>query len=139
MLGVLVVEDNEADVELLRLSLSPAVVASMQVKRDVASAWAWLREQWDEHRTFPRLILLDLNLPGRSGHELLDALKADVHLRGVPVVVLSSSANRDHVRQALAEGANSYVCKPVEFDKFRHAIAAIEAFWLGVACIVEAG
>ncbi len=139
MSRVLVVEDNEADVELLRLSFSPAVAKSMHVRRDVASAWQWLREQWDQHGVRPRLVLLDLNLPGRSGYELLDALKGDAKLREVPVVVLSSSANRDHVRQALAEGANSYVCKPVEFDKFRESIAALEAFWLGAAYCLETG
>jgi len=139
MLGVLVIEDNEADIELLRLSFSRGVAETMQVKRDVASAQSWLHEQWTEHRQLPRLILLDLNLPGRSGHELLDALKADADFRAVPVVVLSSSAHRDHIKQALAEGANSYVCKPVELDQFRQSVAAIEAFWLGAACIVEVG
>lgn len=139
MLGVLVVEDNEADIELLRLSFSRAVSDAMHVVRDVTSALAWLREQWTTQRRRPRLILLDLNLPGRSGHELLDVLKGDPDFCEIPVVVLSSSANRDHVRRALAEGANSYVCKPVELDQFRQSIAAIEAFWLRAACLVEAG
>jgi two-component system, response regulator len=77
-------------------------------------------------------VLLDLKMPRIDGHEVLRRLKADPRTQTIPVVILSSSAERSDVLRAYQGGANSYVVKPVGYEKFREAIADLGAYWLGL-------
>jgi two-component system response regulator len=79
------------------------------------------------------LILLDLNLPGIDGREVLAALKADPSLSQVPVCILTTSRAEEDIERAYAHHTNAYVVKPVDLNDFRAAVQQIERFWLGTA------
>ncbi|BAE50235.1 CheY-like receiver [Paramagnetospirillum magneticum AMB-1] len=81
----------------------------------------------------PDLILLDLNLPGRNGHEILEDIRADAALSSIPVVILSTSGADRDIKKAYALGASSYVSKPMDVEAFTAAIHSIEDFWFGTA------
>jgi two-component system response regulator len=80
----------------------------------------------------PGLILLDLNMPRMSGHEVLRELKADPALREIPVVVLSTSSDEEDVRRAYEIGGSSYIRKPVAFDELVEAMHVVTRYWLGL-------
>ncbi len=132
---ILLVEDNPADVRLTRGALHTGPVsARLHVARDGVEALAFLHHEGD-HRNAPRpdLILLDLNLPNKSGAEVLKEIKADEELRRIPVVVLTTSGAEEDVRASYDRSANCYITKPVTLDEYAAVIRAIEAFWLLVA------
>lgn len=85
----------------------------------------------------PDLILLDLNMPGMSGHEVLTHLKSHQELSTVPVIVLSTSSSLEDVQKAYRERANAYVNKPSELQDFQMAIEKIYAFWCDAAILPE--
>jgi two-component system, chemotaxis family, response regulator Rcp1 len=80
----------------------------------------------------PDLILLDLNLPGKSGHEVLAEIKADQSLRSVPVIILTTSRLETDVLKAYNLQANAYIVKPVDLQQFIEAMRAFDEFWLAV-------
>ena len=82
--------------------------------------------------THPKVIFLDLKLPKVSGLEVLRQLKGDEKTRSIPVVIVTSSREDPDIKQAYALGANSYVVKPVDFDKFQEAITQLGLYWLVV-------
>ncbi len=128
---VLLVEDSEADVQLLRRMLGKAAVANdVAVAGDGVEALAYLREPG---RRAPDVILLDLNLPRMDGFETLAALKADDRLRGIPVIVLTSTRDRESVNRSYALHASAFVTKPAGLDGYRAVVAAFEDFWLRTA------
>ena len=128
---ILMVEDNATDVLLAREALDSGVFNRLHVVDNGDEAMHYLRRH-GQYRDAPRpdLVLLDLNLPRRSGQEVLAELKADADLKLIPVVV--SHAEEDIVR-AYAAHANCYVLKSLDFAKFHEALRAMEHFWLGVA------
>lgn len=131
---ILIVDDNAADVDLIRrlLSAEPSAPALL-VAEDGAAALRMLRETCAS--ALPDLILLDLNLPGKSGLQVLAELKEDPALRLIPIVVLSSSnADRD-VAGAYRLHANCYFTKPMDIDRFAEALHSIEDFWLSRAIL----
>jgi CheY-like chemotaxis protein len=80
----------------------------------------------------PDLILLDLNLPKKTGVEVLKEIKADQSLKLIPVVILSTSAAQEDIIQSYSLHANCYITKPVDFVQFTKVIRLIEEFWLAV-------
>lgn len=136
---ILLVEDDPGDADLTREALVGGTYDSeLHVVRDARSALAFLRRQGAfGDAPAPDLILLDLNLPGLDGGAVLETMKHDPVLRGIPVVVLSSSSAPGDVRHAYECFANCYVTKPVGLDPFRTTVRAIEHFWLGVAALPE--
>ena len=80
----------------------------------------------------PHLILLDLNLPGLAGHEVLVEIKADSILRQIPVVVLTTSLDRQDIVKSYRAGASSYITKPQDFDDLIYIIALLGKYWLEV-------
>ncbi len=134
---ILLVEDNEGDVRLTREALKDTnVQVQLLVVTDGEEAMTYLRQQdpySDAER--PDLILLDLNLPGKSGHEVLEEVKADSQLRTIPVIILSSSGLIEDRMRAHKHHANSYVKKPADIANFWAAIKNIVDFWLIVAKI----
>jgi two-component system, chemotaxis family, response regulator Rcp1 len=129
---ILLVEDNPADVRLVQEAFRDArVPCELLVARDGVEALELLGQaQGDPEREPADLILLDLNLPRRDGREVLVALKGDPARRHIPVVVLTSSAAENDVRQAYDLQANCYVVKPMDLDRFLALMRAIEEFWL---------
>ena len=132
---ILMIEDNAADVRLTREAFADQQIAgSLHVVRDGVEALEFLRRLPPFGAApAPDLILLDLNLPRKSGRELLVELKSDPSLMLIPVVVLSTSGALRDVQECYRLHANAYVQKPVDFDRFVQAVRSIENFWLSTA------
>ena len=131
---VLVVEDNPDDEALTRRAFRRNVVAAeVVVKADGPSALDWLREVCARPgETLPAFVLLDINLPIMSGHEVLRVIRADDRLRSLPVVMFSSSNEEADLRASYVEGASSYVRKPLDFDAFMSTVGQVGSYWLGI-------
>jgi chemotaxis family two-component system response regulator Rcp1 len=128
---ILLVEDSLADVELTLEALADAKVANeVTVVRDGVSAVEHLRAAAAEER--PDLVILDLNLPRMTGHEVLAAMKGDEGLRRIPVAVLTTSAAEADVARTYDLGANCFLTKPVDVMEFVHVVQSIDDFWLGL-------
>jgi CheY-like chemotaxis protein len=131
---VLLVEDNPADVRLTEEALKEGKVRNrLHSVPDGVEALAFLRREGkyvDAVR--PDLILLDLNLPRKSGREVLGEIKTDPALRHIPVVVLTSSQAEKDIAQAYDLHANCYVTKPVDLDRFIEVVKSIEGFWFSI-------
>jgi CheY-like chemotaxis protein len=126
---ILLVEDNPMDVDLtLRAFKRRRVTNTVHVARDGEEALAWL-PRWEAGEPTPAVILLDLKLPRVDGLEVLRQLKSHPTLRSIPVVVLTTSAEHADVRTAYQLGANSYIVKPVEFEKFMDISEQIDVYW----------
>jgi chemotaxis family two-component system response regulator Rcp1 len=128
---ILLVEDNYGDVLLTREACEhPAVNIQLTVASDGEDALTLLRGERPGLETYrPDFILLDLNLPRMDGRELLSIIKTDPALRRIPVIVLTSSRAEIDILRSYDLKANSYVVKPVEFDRLQEVIASLEGFW----------
>jgi CheY-like chemotaxis protein len=126
---ILLVEDNPMDVDLaLRAFRRRRLMNPVEVARDGDEALAWLA-RWAAGEAPPAVILLDLKLPRVDGLEVLRRFKADPIAKTVPVVVLTTSAENEDVRRAYQLGVNSYIVKPVDFEKFVEVASQIEVYW----------
>jgi two-component system response regulator len=132
---ILLVEDNAADVRLMREALRErGIHGDLRVAGNGDGALALLQSaEQSETETAIDLVLLDLNLPGKSGLELLRELRSDDRLKTLPVVVLTTSTSELDVCEAYRLGANCYIVKPVDFEEFGRIVSAIDSFWFGVA------
>jgi CheY-like chemotaxis protein len=131
-LDVLLVEDDAGDALLVRDALARVhgTASRCHVVTDGDAALRFARRSGEfAAAPTPGLILLDLNLPGTHGLEVLRTLKADDELRPIPVVVLSSSRHPADVQQSYALHANAYIVKPVDLDDFAAVIAMVDAFF----------
>ena len=128
---VLVVEDNPDDVELtLRALKRMHLTNPVRVARDGVEALEILLGDGTSRPPLPRVVLLDLKLPRVGGLEVLARLREEERTRTLPVVVLTSSREEPDVKKAYALGVNSYVVKPVEFEKFVDAVGKVGQYWL---------
>jgi CheY-like chemotaxis protein len=128
---ILLVEDDPGDVELTQYAIKKAkILVNLHVARDGLEAMAFLRREGDfADSPCPDLILLDLNLPGMDGREVLAAVKADPQLKSIPVVVLTTSQSDEDVLKSYCLGANCFITKPVGLEQFAKVVAAIDDFW----------
>lgn len=132
---VLHVEDNVDDEMLVKRAFRTGVPGSRLIAaHDGREALEYLFEGkllngLTEHR-LPDLILLDLKLPILGGLELLEKIRATESTRGIPVVILSSSDESSDIERCYKLGVNSYVPKPVDFDKFVETVQRIGSYWL---------
>lgn len=129
---LLLVEDNSAEILLLREVLAEAGVAiDLRVVNDGAEALGYLQRSGRHAAAIrPDLIILDLNLPGRDGRQVLRDIKDDPELRAIPVIVLSTSQSEDDILQCYQLQANCYITKPVSLEEFIEVIRDVERFWL---------
>ena len=126
---ILLVEDNPMDLDLtLRAFNKKKFSNTIQVARDGEEALAFLA-RWDAGETMPAVILLDINLPKVNGLEVLQRLKTHPVYRRIPVVVLTSSRENSDLKTAYDLGVNSYIEKPVSFNKFIEVAEHIELYW----------
>ncbi|MEY2408815.1 MAG: hypothetical protein QOF48_1485 [Verrucomicrobiota bacterium] len=132
---ILLVEDNLGDARLVREALQESgAQAVLQHVLDGNEALAILRREGSHSvAARPDLILLDLNLPRKSGREVLAEIKSDATLRHIPVVVLTSSQSDDDILSVYNLHANCYVPKPADLEDFLTVIRAIEHFWFTTA------
>jgi CheY-like chemotaxis protein len=133
MIQILLVDDSEADVRFTIEALKEAKLRNeIHVAYDGESAMEYLRRP-DQRR--PDLILLDLNLPGMDGREVLAEVKADPVLSVIPVVILTTSQAEEDVLRSYRLHANCYVTKPVDLNQFIRVVQSIEEFWLTVVSL----
>lgn len=129
---LLLIEDNPADVRLVREALAESGVrVELHWVPSGEEALGFLhKDAAFPCAPTPDLVLLDLNLPGLSGHEVLARIKTDPALLSIPVVALTSSAALQDVRDAYRNHVNSYMVKPVDFDQFLVLVDTIRSYWL---------
>ena len=129
---ILLVEDSPSDAAMTVHALG--TYHRVHVVGDGQAALAFLHRE-GRYTAAPRpdLILLDLNLPRTDGRDVLTRIKTDQHLRGIPVVILTTSSTDTDILRAYHLGANCYVSKPVGLDDFLRAIHGIENLWLNPA------
>lgn len=128
---ILLVEDNAADVELARQGLMECDVScNLSVARTGEQALALLRREGNcANAPRPDLILLDLNLPGISGRDVLAAIKNDDKTCDIPVIILTNSDADKDIRETYRLYVNSYIQKPVDFDQFVEIARGISNYW----------
>ncbi len=133
-INILLVEDNPGDVRLTREALREFKVNNiMEVATDGMAALAYLRREGSNaEKPRPDLILLDLNLPKKSGIEVLKEIKSDPDLMSIPVVILTTSSAEQDVVKSYNLHANCYITKPVELQQFLDVVRAIEEFWITI-------
>ncbi|GIF03935.1 response regulator [Actinoplanes siamensis] len=126
-LHVLVVDDDEADFLMIEEALETAAVPPVVTRvADGTQALDFLRRRGCFRRARrPDLVLLDLNLPRMSGHQVLTAMKRDACLRAIPVVVLTTSSAREDVAASYREQASAFVTKPMDYHSFEAALRTI--------------
>lgn len=129
---LLLVEDNPDDVELTLRAFKRAHLANpVTVARDGVEALAFLFPEEGVARTIlPRVVLLDLKLPRVNGLEVLARIRANERTKRLPVVVLTSSKEEPDIQKAYELGVNSYIVKPVEFEKFAAVVGDVGLYWL---------
>jgi CheY-like chemotaxis protein len=131
---ILLVEDNQADVDLIREKLEESrVTLDLAVAIDGVHAEDYLLKRGPfTTAQRPDLILLDLNLPRRSGAEVLANIKSHPHLRTIPIVVLTSSEQEVDIARSYAAGANCYVTKPVSLAELQQVVDSVKNFWFTI-------
>ena len=128
---ILLVEDDSGDVDLTREALKEGKAkVNLSVVEDGVKALEYLRQESPyADGVRPDLILLDLNLPKKDGHEVLREIKSEENLKSIPVAILTTSDAELDILQAYDLGCNCYITKPAEFDQFVKVIDVLEFFW----------
>jgi len=128
---ILLVEDNPDDEALtLRAFRKNNIKNDVVVARDGAEALEYLFSASKNAADVPQVVLLDLKLPKVDGLEVLRCIRSDERTRLMPVVILTSSKEEQDMVKSYSLGANSYVCKPVNFDQFIDAVRQLGLYWL---------
>lgn len=129
---LLLVEDNEADVVLIRESLriitgDPEIICV----NDGEMAIRYLSgDNQKEPEARPNIILLDINLPRKSGHEVLQFIRNNSELKHMPVIMLSTSGTNKDILDSYCNGANSYIIKPMDLNEFIESMKQFSRYWL---------
>ena len=134
VVDVLLVEDDPGDVYLIREAFAHNKIHNaLHVVSDGVAALDFLRRRGAyPEAPRPDLVLLDLNLPLKDGREILAEIKADENLRTIPIVVLTTSEADEDIARSYDLGANAYVTKPVDFDRFIEVVRKIDDFFVTV-------
>jgi len=133
---ILLVEDNPDDAELTLRALQKSHVANeVVIARDGEEALVKLFGKSDENQTprlpvLPQLVLLDLKLPKLDGLEVLNRIRSNERTKLLPVVILTSSSEEEDILASYLHGANSYVRKPVDYQRFNEAVMQLGIYWL---------
>ena len=132
---ILLVEDNPDDEELTLDALKVNNISNeIEVARDGQEALDYLfhsgKYQNRDSNELPQLVLLDLKLPKVNGIDVLKRIRSDQRTKFLPVVILTSSKEDKDLINGYAEGANSYICKPVDFEQFTEAVRQLSLYWL---------
>ena len=136
---VLLVEDDLNDIFLVKRAFKMAHIQNpLQVVTDGQEAIAYLRGEGKyadrQAHPLPKLVVMDIKMPRKSGFEVLTWIKGDNHvLRRIPVIIVSSSDNPADINQAYEQGANAYMIKPVDFRAVEHLFESITHYW-GLEC-----
>jgi CheY-like chemotaxis protein len=134
---ILLVEDNEGDIFLTREALEESEYKiKVSIARDGQEALDFIFKVngFEEQKT-PDLIILDVNLPKKSGHEVLFEIKRHVAYKQIPVIVLTTSSSKRDIELSYEYYANCYITKPVEVADFLRVISAVQQFWINAATL----
>lgn len=131
---ILLVEDNEGDILLTKDALENGkILNKLTIVKDGKAAIDYLTKKDDYiNSELPDLILLDINLPKKNGHEVLQFIKTNEDLKQIPVIMLTTSSSELDINLSYKEHANCYITKPVEVDSFLDVISKIENFWITI-------
>jgi CheY-like chemotaxis protein len=130
---ILLVDDNPGDVRLIQEVFKEAEIENqLHVTRDGEEAMQMLHQLENNQNKLPDLILLDLNLPKKSGGEVLKEIKENDKLKCIPVVVLTSSNREEDLVESYKNNANCYITKPLNLDQLINVIREIIDFWLNI-------
>lgn len=132
---VLLIEDNEGDILMIQEAFEERnIIEKISVVTDGKTALEFLFQTGEyKNAEKPDIILLDINLPIKNGHEVLMAIKKNALTCKIPVIVLTTSSSQNDIDLSYEHQANSYVTKPIEVDAFYEAIHKIEDFWIQLA------
>jgi hypothetical protein len=126
---ILLVEDNPVDLDLtLRAFASRKLTNTIKVARDGEEALKYI-QRWEAGEPVPVVILLDISMPKVSGLEVLKEIKSHPDFKMIPVVILTTSSESSDVQTAYKLGANSYIVKPVDFQKFMEVAYQVDLYW----------
>ncbi|WP_154857601.1 response regulator [Cyclobacterium xiamenense] len=135
---ILLVEDNEGDIVLTLDAFDECKIKTrISVAKNGKEALDFLFGEEEQPDNRPDLILLDINIPVYSGHEVLKRIKEHPSLKKIPVIMLTTSSNQKDIDLAYENHANSYITKPIEMDRFISAILKIEQFWLQLSKLAK--
>jgi two-component system, chemotaxis family, response regulator Rcp1 len=138
---ILMVDDNPGDIWLTQQALQDAKIRNhLRTVEDGEEALACLRQEGPfQAAPRPDLILLDLNLPKKTGFEVLAEIKADGKLKQIPVVILTTSQAEKDIAMSYTLHANAYISKPVTLEQFSEIVHAIEDFWFQIVTLPPEG
>lgn len=134
---ILLVEDNEGDILLTTEALEEGKISNnLSVVRNGKDAVDFILKQgkFNESKS-PDLILLDINLPLKNGHEVLEVIKTNEATKQIPVIMLTTSSSENDIRLAYKHHANCYITKPIEVEDFLKAVRSIENFWFNLVLL----
>ena len=139
MANILLIEDNPGDVLLTKEAFKECPIShTIYTVKDGIEALNFLKKEGEFNGAErPDLILLDLNLPKKDGREVLAEIKKDDNLKGIPVIILSTSKNEIDIQKTYELKANCYISKPVELDSFFKIIAELNHFWFKISSLPE--
>ena len=136
---ILIVEDSDDDFEVTELAFRESKLANRIVRCDEGQqALDYLHKKGnysDSEDALPGIILLDLNMPGMDGRRVLEKIKSDPNLREIPVIVLTTSNDERDIEDCYRTGANTYIQKPVDLDRFVDAIKRLKEYWFEIAIL----
>lgn len=134
---ILIAEDNEDDILLIREAFEEVkMVNRISVVRDGEEALAYLRGQGPfREASLPGMVLLDINMPKKTGLEVLTEIKAELRFRALPIVMLTVSERDEDIIRSFEQGACSYIRKPVTFTRFIAVVKEFEMYWTLVSKI----
>ncbi len=137
---ILIIEDSDEDFYIIQRAFRQTGLANPIYRcenGDEAIDYLYNRGQFSDKNKAPRpnIILLDLNLPGTDGREVLETIKADTRLSRIPVIILTTSDIADDIDRCYAAGANSYIHKPVDMNGFFEALRRLQEYWFEIVIL----
>jgi CheY-like chemotaxis protein len=135
MINILLVEDNEGDILLTKEAFEESkIVNKITAIKDGKRAINYF-ESLTNKEEVPHLVLLDINLPKVSGHEVLMYIKNSERFKSIPVIMLTTSSSERDILQSYRNHVNCYITKPIDVSDFMKAIMKIEDFWVNIVSI----
>ena len=136
---ILLVEDNEGDIVLITDAFEEAkILNTISVVRDGQQALDFLYKKGEfADVKEPNLIILDVNLPKKNGHEVLKEVKCNKKLCHIPVIMLTTSSSPNDITTSYKNHVNCYITKPVDVEDFIKVVLSIESFWISIVQLPE--
>ncbi|HCA44098.1 MAG TPA: response regulator [Bacteroidetes bacterium] len=136
-INILLVEDNEGDIVLTKEALEESkILNTVSVAKNGREALDFVfKQNGFENAATPDLILLDINLPLKNGHEVLKIIKEDDSVKHIPIIMLTTSSTESDVLFSYKNHANCFITKPVEVTAFIEAITSLNHFWLNIVTL----